>query len=121
MSTSLTRFELLLPQYAANTAGDIAVQQFLAQLNSLTTYFITQTSEVGANNTVTGGAIVWGVLSPTQALTALGYLNTLNTALGTTVPCISWTVVTQPLERPEVWHSPMSRSIPPTPLFRQPT
>lgn len=96
MSVTLTRFELLLPQYADGTPQNAAVQQFLASLNSTAMYFISQTSEIAAGNAETQGVIVWGALTATQATAALGYLNTLNAALGITVPCISWSVQTQP-------------------------
>lgn len=96
MSTNVTRFELVLPQYGDGTPQNAAVQQFLVNLYSLAPYFSYNATQTGANNTDTQAVIVYGALTPAQAPTALGYLQTLNTALGITVPCISWQVSTQP-------------------------
>jgi len=96
MSTALNRFEVLLPQYPEGSAGNTAVQAFLVEMGSITTFFVSRVSQIAANNAETEGAIVWGALNTAQSLSALMALETLNTALGITLPCISWSVNTEP-------------------------
>jgi hypothetical protein len=91
MSTPLTRFECFIPYYVSGTPQDTAIQNFITNMNALTPC-VQQVVYVG---TVYSYWFV-GFLTSQQTSTALGYLNTLNTALGTPIDCNSWTVNSQP-------------------------
>lgn len=95
MSTPVIKFEVQLPNADVGTAAFNAVQTFLTNISTLGPVFQQESSET--NQGVRSQTITtYGLLTSNQASTALGYLNTLNTALGSNVQAISYNVNTQP-------------------------
>jgi hypothetical protein len=106
MSTSLIKFEVRLPIDQGTDANgnisaqDTATRAFLASLSSLVN--VSDTSDVYqiVSSVVTQYNLVFGLLTSAQATTALGYLNTLNTALiaagSATVVAYTYPVTSQP-------------------------
>jgi hypothetical protein len=98
MSTVLTKFEVLLP---IDTPGQSAVTAFLTTIGGLTN-FVAETIglQSGPTTLVAQFTMCFGLLTNTQAVTALAALNTLNTALvavgDTAVIAYSYPVTTQP-------------------------
>lgn len=96
MSTILTRFELQIPQ-DNDPNHQAAVTTFLDNLGTLCKF--TYSNQYLLTNLETQGqqvAIVYGLITSTQQATALGFLNTLNTALGSNITCIVWQVTSEP-------------------------
>ena len=94
MSTAATKFEVKLPQTADTT---VATTAFLTSLAAITPYTYESVAVYdGTNPAPTFFGHVYGILTAPQAATALAALTTLNTALGSTVECISYTVQVQP-------------------------
>lgn len=91
MSTTLTRFECFIPVADSGTPQDTDIQNFFTNMQSLAPC-VQQVVSVGS---VYSYWLV-GFLTPTQATTALGYINTLNTSLGTPIICNSWSVTSEP-------------------------
>lgn len=96
MSTSLIRFEIQLPQFQSGSSQDLAVQQFLGNIQTLCPYLIYPCTLVDQVGNDTSSSLLYGMITTAQAPTALGFLNTLNAALGFQVVCITWNVNTQP-------------------------
>lgn len=94
MATNLTRFEIVLPMQTDTNRATI--QQFLTNLASLTNYVLTSGYIVDNTGTFTNHDIIYGLLTAAQQSTALGYLNTLNAALGQNVLCTVNTVTSEP-------------------------
>jgi len=99
MPSSLTRFEVVLPNTDNGTPQQTAVNDFIDSLVTLcdvemySAYIYPKNSN---HSTLTSQNILYGLLSSGQQSTALGFLTTLNSALGTTVPCFISTVTTEP-------------------------
>jgi hypothetical protein len=97
VSVTLIRFEALIPTDSGNnTSSDQAVETFKANLASLTNYELLNVYRSSSGGYVGQFDLVFGLLTSAQAATALGYLNTLNTSLGSNVTCYTWNVTTQP-------------------------
>lgn len=95
MSTTVTKFETQIPLYSDGTNEATAVANFLTSMETLTTIYTYQLN-VDTSSGQSQQVSYFGYLAATQGSTALGYLATLNAALGKTVPCVSYTVSTQP-------------------------
>lgn len=96
MATAFTRFELQIPQ-DTDPNHQAAVTTFLDNLGTLCKF--TYSGQYLYTNLETQGeqvAIVYGLITTAQQATALGYLNTLNAALGANVTCIVWPVTSEP-------------------------
>ena len=97
MATVFTRFEIVLPNVDGGTPADNAIQQFIASMRSLcqlvmySAYIYPQ----GSGN-LTQQNCIYGLITTAQQATALGYLNTLDTALGTPVLCTVNAVTSEP-------------------------
>lgn len=98
MATVLTRFEVLMPALTGDPTHDNAINTFIANMNTLCQLEVYDGGFFALNGYPAGNYQVfyYGLLTSTQTSTALGYLNTLNAALGFNVPCISFTVTQQP-------------------------
>lgn len=97
MSVTLIRFEALIPMDSGNnTISDQAVETFKANLASLTNYELLNVYRFSPGGFIEQFDLVFGLLTNAQATTALGYLNALNTSLGSNVTCYTWNVSTQP-------------------------
>lgn len=97
MSTSLTKFEARVPIDSGNgTPADLAIETFLNNLGELTPYSFSDMYQKNTDGSISQFLLVSGLLTAGQASTALGYLNTLNTALGSNILCYSSTVTQQP-------------------------
>jgi hypothetical protein len=102
MATVLTRFEVRLPYYSGTdsngnlNATDIATNNFRASIGSLVTFAYEDVYVVNTDGTHAQNELVYGELTPAQNTTALGYLNTLNAALGYNVFCVTYAVTTRP-------------------------
>lgn len=96
MPTSLTKFEVVLPLFADGTAGAIAVSAFVASMITLTSVQVTNIYTNNQDGSVTQGNVLFGLLTALQATTALGFLATLNTALGVNALCYTHGVNQQP-------------------------
>lgn len=97
MATNLTEFRVVLPNTDAGTAADSAVQAFLNNINTLCqlelySSYIRPLNSSALNQQLT----VFGLITTAQQSTALGYLNTLNSALGTPVLCTIHSITTEP-------------------------
>lgn len=104
MATNYTRFEISLPQTYQGTPQDDAINTFRHNMEALI-----QNNPAGANRLAvytayeydvtdnnTQHSIMYGLLTAAQQSTALGYLNTLNAALGSNVLCTVHTVTSEP-------------------------
>jgi hypothetical protein len=98
MSTVLTRFEVAMPALNGDATHDGAINTFLTNMNTICQLEVYDGGYYLLNGYPTGNYQVfyYGLLTSTQTSTALGYLNTLNAALGFNVPCISFQVTQQP-------------------------
>ena len=96
MPTSLIKFEVQLIEADNGSPVDIAQKNFLQSLGTISTVYRYATWSFDSSGNYTQYTSCYGLINSSQASTALSYLNTLNTALGTTVPCISYTVNQQP-------------------------
>jgi hypothetical protein len=103
MSVSLIRFEVRLPIDQGTDANgqisaqDTATRAFLASLLTLIpNYSSTAIDQTAANGTFSQYNGVYGYITNAQSITALGFLNTLNTALGFNVVCTTNAVTSQP-------------------------
>jgi hypothetical protein len=93
VSSVLTKFEIRLPIDQGNgTAQDLAIEAFQSNLNAIIPYTFQQANQSDGSEY----RLTFGLLTSTQASTALALLNTLNAALGFTVVCYSYPVTTQP-------------------------
>jgi ketopantoate hydroxymethyltransferase len=96
MATNLTRFEIVLPNVDTGSAADNAIQQFLTNMKTLcqlvmyTAYIYPQAGGLTQQN------VLYGLITTAQQATALGYLNTLNAALGSNVLCTINAVTQEP-------------------------
>lgn len=91
MASSLTRFECYIPVANSGTSQDTAIQNFFTNMQALAPCVADTCYVSNAYN-----YRFYGFLTNAQASTALGYLNTLNTALGSNVLCTSSAVTSQP-------------------------
>lgn len=96
MATNLTRFEVQLPLFADGTSQQTAVNQFLTNVNTLCDLILSTTYVNKVNGTQVYTQLVYGLITTAQQATALGFLNTLNTALGFNVLCTINTVTSEP-------------------------
>lgn len=96
MSTSMTRFEIQLPLFADNSSQKAAVDTFITNMSTLC--IVCQYNALtGTTRTPTGFVnILIGYITSSQQATALGYLNTLNTALTSNAVCIVNGVTLEP-------------------------
>jgi hypothetical protein len=95
MSASVIKFEVQLPSFDVGTDGDVAEQTFMTNMETLGPIY-TYEAATFISGVRTQQTAVYGLITAGQASTALGYLNTLNTALGNNVQAISYTVTSQP-------------------------
>lgn len=98
MATAMTRFEIQLPLFTDGTPQSNAVNTFLDNIGTLCT-FVWNPQSVYTNHDRSNGAyiaIVYGLITAAQQATALGYLNTLNAALGAPVLCTVNNVTSEP-------------------------
>jgi hypothetical protein len=99
MATNLIRFEIVVPNVDIGSPADIAIDNFINNMLTLT-QLVMSTSYVypqGGNNTnFVEHAILYGLITTAQQATALGYLNTLNAALGQNVLCTVNQVTQEP-------------------------
>jgi hypothetical protein len=95
MSASVIKFEVQLPSFDVGTDGDNAEQTFMTNMKTLGNVY-TYEAATFSGGVRTQQTAVYGLITAGQAATALGFLNTLNTALGSNVQAISYTVSTQP-------------------------
>lgn len=96
MATNLTRFEVQLPLFADGTSQQTAVNQFLANVNTLCDIILSTTYVNKTNGSQVYTQLAYGLITTAQQATALGFLNTLNTALGFNVLCTINTVTSEP-------------------------
>lgn len=96
MPTALTKFEVVLPLFADGTAGAIAVSAFVASMITLTPVQVTNIYTNNPDGSISQGNVLFGLLNSTQTSSALGFLNTLNTALALNVVCYTHGVNSQP-------------------------
>lgn len=100
MATTVTRFEIWLPLFADGTAGANAVAQFVQNMATLCpvihgdAYVTPLNGQLNVSDQQV--KLLYGQITLTQQATALGFLNTLNQALGAPVNCIAFNVSTQP-------------------------
>lgn len=95
MSSSAIKFEAQLPNADVGTDTYNAVQTFLSNMSTLGPIF-QQESSVTTQGIRTQCITTYGLILASQSSTALGYLNTLNSSLGSNVSCISYNVTQQP-------------------------
>lgn len=96
MATVATRFECLVPMDSGNgTPSDLAVEAFKSSLSGLTNFSLLNIY-VNTAGVIQQFDLIFGLLTPTQANTALGFLGTLNAALGHNITCYIWSVTTEP-------------------------
>lgn len=95
MSTSVIKFEVQLPNADVGTSAYNAVQTFLQNISTLGPVY-QQESSVTQQGSRSQTITTYGLLTSGQASTALGYLNTLNSSLGSNVSCINYNVTTEP-------------------------
>jgi len=95
MSTTLTRFEIQLPVFVDGSDGQAAVDTFVTNMSGLTTV-VQYNAFTGTRSNPTGINVLYGLISAGQQSTALGYLTTLNTALGSNVVCTVNPVTSEP-------------------------
>ena len=97
MATNFTRFEIVLPNTDAGTPAQSAINTFLSNMETLcqlvmyTAYILEQ----GTGN-ISQQQVLYGLITTAQQTTALGYLNTLNAALGFNVLCTVNIVTSEP-------------------------
>lgn len=105
MATTVTRFEVQVPQFASSTDRPSydAVNTFLGNMGTLCEFVLVQNELHSQPDITIVDAFVWviyGIIQTTQQATALGFLNTLNSALVTNgkspVVCIAWNVQSEP-------------------------
>lgn len=99
MATNLTRFEIVIPNVDAGSAAETAIATFLNNMNTLCqlvmyTAYIYPLNTGG--NVLTQQNVLYGLITSAQQSTALGYLNALNTALGSNVECTVNIVTSEP-------------------------
>lgn len=95
MSQSLTRFEIQLPLFSDGSSGQQATDQFVTSMSTLCT--VCQYSAFTGTRTNPGEVtILYGLITAGQQSTALGYLTTLNTSLGSNVVCTVNAVTSEP-------------------------
>lgn len=95
MSATFTRFEVLLPLFADGTPQSDAVNTFKSNLLTLNG-FVAYDAYFNNGINVQQVHIVYGLIAAGQQTTALGYLTTLNTALGSNVVCLINSVTSEP-------------------------
>jgi hypothetical protein len=95
MATSLTRFEIQLPLFADGSSGQIAVDLFISNMSTLCTV-CQYGAFTGPRSNPGEVTILYGLISAGQQSTALGYLTSLNGALGTNVTCTVNAVTSEP-------------------------
>lgn len=96
MATNFTRFEVQLPIFADGTTGSNAVAQFLANISTLCDYISNPQYVHKTDGSLVYTNLVYGLITNVQQATALGFLTTLNTALGFNVLCTVNPVTTEP-------------------------
>lgn len=101
MATTLTRFDVELPFYdpTANPTQYNAVQTFLTNIASIAyggLYYQYNMYAYNSSGYVRESNFTSGFITSAQQATALGYLNTLNAALGFNVLCIVYVVTVEP-------------------------
>ena len=95
MASSATRFEVILPLFSDGTSQANAVAAFISNMESLCTVNLVPVypnTQAGSSQ----GNLLFGFLTAGQQSTALGYLNTLNAALGSNCVCYIWSVTLEP-------------------------
>lgn len=101
MATTLTRFEVRIPSSDYGGLDDLAVQQFLTNLRTLTQVTIYNCGFLPqGGNGYDGyfqGNIFFGTITAAQQATALQYLATLNANVSfAPVLCLAWSVQSEP-------------------------
>lgn len=103
MSTTFTRFEVQVPLFSDGTPEKAAVDTFLDNIGTLCKFtynaeFVFTSHDLSGTPPAEYIAIIYGLITTAQQATALGFLNTLNTALGASGPvvCIVSTVTSEP-------------------------
>lgn len=98
MSIPVTKFEVYATWVQSFDPSFATFKANLSSLSSPLSYY--QVSTIANDGTNGQGLAIYGMLTNAEASTALGYLNTLNTALTAnslgTVNCISYGVTLQP-------------------------
>lgn len=97
MSTTMTRFEVQIPYFSDGTPQATAINTFLDNIGSLAPFI--QAPQYVYNSSSDPGTytrLIYGLITAAQGPTALGYLNTLNSALGSNVLCTINNVTTEP-------------------------
>lgn len=97
MATVMTRFEIQIP-LTNNPNQQAAVNTFLDNIGTLCKFtynaqYVYSSHDLGVGQYT---ALVYGLITAAQQAAALGFLNTLNTALGTPVLCTVNNVTTEP-------------------------
>jgi hypothetical protein len=95
MSTSLIRFEIQLPLFDDGSAGQQATDNFVASMSTLTNV-VQYNAFTGTREIPVGVTILYGLITSAQSSTALGYLETLNSALVSNVTCTINNVTSEP-------------------------
>lgn len=96
MSSTVLRFECVIPNTDSGTPQNAAVLAFINNLAGLTTTVRYQAIVTDTLGNDTFLQIVYGYLTAAQQATALGFLTTLNTALGKNSVCAVWNGTLEP-------------------------
>lgn len=97
MASTMTRFEIQIP-LTDNLTQQVAIDTFLDSIGTLAPFTYNVQYVYRNHNLGTGQytALIYGLITTAQQVTALGFLNTLNTTLGIPVLCTASGVTTQP-------------------------
>lgn len=97
MATAMTRFEVQIPLTSDPTQQG-AMNTFLDNFGALCPFIYNPQYVYSSHDLSTGQytALIYGLITAAQQATALGYLNTLNTAFATPVVCTMNDVTSEP-------------------------
>lgn len=96
MAANLTRFEVVIPSVDTGSPADTAITNFRHSMETLTRLKLFTSYVYDVNDNLSEESTLYGWITVAQQATALGYLNTLNAALGKNVDCTIWTVTSEP-------------------------
>lgn len=95
MATSVTRFECHIPVPVDGSSESSSVNTFMDNVKNLTTC-VQDTCYVNISGVATYCYRIYGFLLSSQLSTALGYLNSLNASLGSSILCVTEAANSQP-------------------------